>query len=116
MRVPRRALGMYPDQTCFDTNRPSWLPYWLDDFTESSCKMNLLIAGNPTGNTAQPGQPGVDPGTVANAELACAAQSGTWDASTSVCKPDLLHQYGWWVLGGGVMVAMLLFGTAAVRR
>lgn len=36
----RPGLGAYPDQPYYDPNRPSWLPYWIDDFTESEAKYN----------------------------------------------------------------------------
>jgi len=40
-------LAEYPGYYCYDKDRPSWLPYWLDDFTESACKWNpQTIAGN----------------------------------------------------------------------
>lgn len=32
------GMGVYPGDPCYDSSRPSWLPYWLDDFTESDCK------------------------------------------------------------------------------
>ena len=45
--IGRRGLGEYPGYYCYDASRPSWLPYWIDDFTESQCKWNLgNIAGN----------------------------------------------------------------------
>lgn len=109
------GLGMYPDETCFDVNRPSMLPYFFDDLTESQCKINLLTSGNTTGNTAQPGQPGVDPQTVANAQAACASQGGSWDSTHQVCTPDFLHQYGLWLLGGVGVLALLLFGVGSAR-
>ena len=31
------GLGLYPSDPCFDPNRPSLLPYWIDDATESNC-------------------------------------------------------------------------------
>ena len=44
-----RGLGEYPGYYCYDANRPSWLPYWIDDITESLCKWNpKTIAGNVT--------------------------------------------------------------------
>lgn len=39
------GLGAYPTQTdgtpnpCYDADRPSLLPYWLDDFTEEACRV-----------------------------------------------------------------------------
>jgi hypothetical protein len=31
------GVGMYPTDPCFDPNRASWLPYWIDNTTESAC-------------------------------------------------------------------------------
>lgn len=96
------GLGMYPDETCFDTTRPSWLPYWIDDIVESKCKVNMLVSGNTTGNTAQSGTfttdangnivSAADPTTILNAQAACAAQSGTWNATLQVCNQSMLSQ------------------------
>jgi hypothetical protein len=115
-RVCVRGVGAYPDETCFDPARPSWLPYWIDDLTESGCKLNLIVSGNPTGNTAQPGTfnadgtPAATPGAVQNAMAACAAQSGTWNATLQVCTPSLLSQWGSylpWIAAALVAVAVL---------
>lgn len=47
--IGRRGMGEYPGYYCYDANRPSWLPYWIDDFAESACKWNpATIAGNLT--------------------------------------------------------------------
>ena len=35
-----RGLGLYPGDACFDESRPSMLPYWIDDFSESTCFYN----------------------------------------------------------------------------
>jgi len=124
---------MYPDESCFDTNRPSWLPYWLDDLTESSCKLNLLVSGNTTGNTAQAGTfttvtnpdgttsvvSAADPATIANAQAACAAQNGSWDPTLSVCSPNVLNQfvsnYGLYI-GAGIIAFLLLSNALGGRR
>ena len=37
----------YPTDPWFDPNRPSWLPYWIDDSTESVNKISYLT-NNPT--------------------------------------------------------------------
>lgn len=43
----RNGLGEYPGYYCYDANRPSWLPYWIDDLTESECKYSLsTMAGD----------------------------------------------------------------------
>lgn len=42
-----RGVGEAPGYYCYDANRPSWLPYWIDTPTESACKYNpKTIAGN----------------------------------------------------------------------
>lgn len=118
----RRGVGMYPDEACFDTTRPSWLPYWIDDLTESSCKVNLVVSGNTSGNTAQSGTftsvtnpdgttsvvSAADPVTIANAQAACAAQNGAWDSTLNTCSPNLLTQF---VGGYGLYIGL---GLAAV--
>jgi hypothetical protein len=102
-----QGLGEYPDETCFDASRPSWLPYWLNDLTESQCEINLLLTGNTTGNTAQPGQAGVAASTLANAQAACTAGGGTWDPNAQVCNNPLV-QYGPWLIGGALAIAFLI--------
>ena len=32
-----RGLAAYPGDPCYDPNRPSWLPYWIDDTAEDEC-------------------------------------------------------------------------------
>lgn len=47
-----RGMGVYPDQPCYDPQRPTWMPYWLDDLTESSCKYpNGVLADLPQAGT-----------------------------------------------------------------
>ncbi len=125
-----RGVGMKPDETCFDPQRPSWLPYVIDSLTESGCKMNELFYGNKTGNTAQPGEnksitnpdgsvsvvSSADPATLANAMAACVVQAGTWDPALNVCRPSqfskFLSDYGLYIgLGlAGVLVLPNLIG------
>src|SRR5882724_6791218 len=123
--VRRRGMGKYPDQTCFDPNRSSWLPNWIDSFDEIACDANLLLCGNQTCDNAQPGQfktitnpdgstsqvPAANPATLANAKAACIANSGTWDDVNVVCVPNsldrLLSKYGLYI-GGGLLLAVLL--------
>jgi len=118
----RRGMGMYPDETCFDSTRPSWLPYWLDDIQEPQCKLNLLFSGNPTGNTAQAGTfvtdssgavvPAAAPATVQNAMSACASSGGAWDDTLQSCSPGILSQFSPYLIWGGVGLVgvLLLFG------
>lgn len=104
-----RGVGMYPDETCFDASRPAWLPYWLDDLTESGCKINELISGNQTGNTAQPGAPGAASQTVENAQAACESGGGAWNASNNSCGGVAyqFEQYLPWIVVGFVAIAVL---------
>jgi hypothetical protein len=47
MQVALRGLGEYPGYYCYDANRPSWLPYWIDSFTEEQCNLSPSnIAGS----------------------------------------------------------------------
>lgn len=98
------GLGMYPDETCFDSSRPGWLPYWLDDLTESACFANEVLTGNQTGNTAQPGTPGVAAQTLSNAQNSCASSGGTWNDTLSVCQQGFIQQYGIYLAGAGVLL------------
>jgi len=38
-------LAEYPGYYCYDANRPSWVPYWWDTWTESTCKLKA-VPGN----------------------------------------------------------------------
>ncbi len=127
MRVPLGALAMYPDETCFDPNRPAMLPYFFDDLTESKCKVNLITSGNTSGNTAQPGQmktitnpdgstsvvPAADPATLANAQAACVSSGGSWNQSLSVCAPSFLSQYGLYI---GLGIAGIVLFLVVTRK
>jgi hypothetical protein len=126
MRVALGALAMYPDETCFDVTRPSWLPYWIDDITESQCKVNLVVSGNTTGNTAQAGQvtavtnpdgttsvvQAADPATIQNAMAACANSGGTWNTTLGVCEPSFISQYGMYI---GLGALALIVGVVALK-
>lgn len=50
---PVRGLAVYPGSPCYDPDRPSWLPYWIDDLSESGCKFQFYpgvttLANPPT--------------------------------------------------------------------
>jgi hypothetical protein len=47
MEVALRGLGEYPGYYCYDANRPSWVPYWIDTFTEEQCNLTPrnMVAG-----------------------------------------------------------------------
>lgn len=48
-----RGMGMYPTNTdgtpnpCYDPNRPSWMPYWWDTWTEGKCAYIPPVIGGP---------------------------------------------------------------------
>ena len=124
MMLPRpRGVGEYPGYYCYDAARPSWLPYWIDDFTESACKWNpKTVAGNiaacatgdPSCGTPTPAQadpsksgPGVAaPGEATNVPVCTGAYS--LDVATNTCKLQLTSPMLLIVLGGA---AGLLFLT-----
>ena len=111
MSYTRRGLGMYPDETCFDVTRPAWLAYYIDDFAEAACKINMIACGNPTCNTAQPGDPAAAAATIQNAAAACASGGGSWDPTTTVCTPSLLGQYSSylpWIIAAGIGLLIVL--------
>jgi hypothetical protein len=59
------GLAAYPGDPCYDPDRPSWLPYWLDDFTESDCKYNATnIGGAIVGAFENPGEVATNVGGV----------------------------------------------------
>jgi len=59
------GLAAYPGDPCYDPDRPTWLPYWLDDFTESDCKWNASnIAGATINAFENPGQVAANVGGV----------------------------------------------------
>jgi hypothetical protein len=103
-----RGMGEYPGYYCYDAQRPSWLPYWLDDLTESACKYSpSTIAGNikacvtgdpscgtPTTAQANPELPGagtVPAGTPSN-QVNVPQCSGlyTLDVVSNTCSLDLM--------------------------
>lgn len=122
----RRGLGEYPGYYCYDANRPSWLPYWIDSINESLCKYSpSTIAGNvaacatgnpscgaPTPQQANPSLsgPGVTgPGYTANpgpTNVPICTGSDVLDPSTNTCVP-----------GGGLAARFVnLFGGAAPNQ
>lgn len=50
-----KGLGAYPTDSYYDPDRPSWLPYWIDDATESAQKLGMY--GNANVNTVYPNPP-----------------------------------------------------------
>jgi len=122
------GLGEYPGYYCYDANRPSWLPYWIDDLTESACKWNpKTIAGNlyactigstlgdPSCATPPPGWspdptvsgPGVE--TPEGQASAAQAQCGflqTWNPISAQCEFNFASPS--FLIPAGIGLAVLL--------
>ena len=56
------GLSAYPTDSYYDPNRPAWLPYWIDDPTESAQKLGLYPGANV--NTVYPNPPAPVPPVV----------------------------------------------------
>lgn len=51
------GLGLYPQNACFQPNRPSWLPYWWPTTGEYACVVSgrgFSLASNPPPPPAAP--------------------------------------------------------------
>lgn len=49
------GMGAYPTDSFYDPDRPSWLPFWIDDPTESAQKLGMF--GNANVATVYPNPP-----------------------------------------------------------
>lgn len=56
------GLGAYPTDSYYDPDRPSWLPYWIDDPTESAQKYGMY--GKANVNQVYPNPPAPIPPVV----------------------------------------------------
>lgn len=131
----KRGMGEYPGYYCYDSARPSWLPYWLDDLTESACKYRpSTIAGNikacvtgdpscgtPTPEQANPDLPGagtVPAGTPSN-EVNVPQCTGLYqlDVASNTCQLAILSNtpllFG---IGALLIFGMFAFGGGSPRR
>lgn len=89
------GLGMYPgtpaQEPCYDPNRPSWMPYWLDTLSEETCWAERLVGKNTVLNFANP-QPGpVQPATT---DMLTNPDSGTLDTSAAGAMVDAWQEWG----------------------
>lgn len=127
----RRGMGAQPDSVCYDPTRPSWLPYWMDDFQEAACWDNQVLFGTIPGATvvqgappagSAPGTPGsttiytMDQTTINNLSASCTSGGGTWDTVNNVCKPNTLMSMLPWIVGGIAAVVVLPALVAGGRR
>jgi hypothetical protein len=86
-----RGVGAYPDDPYYDVNRPSWLPYWIDDSAESAMKY---------GSTSTVGQMG---GVVGSAGAAVAG--GIADAASAAVSNAVSTS-----LSGTLVIAAVVIG------
>jgi hypothetical protein len=99
MRFKGNGLGLYPDElnpqgvACYDPNRPSWLPDWIDTPTESACYYN-----SPT----LAGQAGAVVGQAVNQ-----AVGGVLGGATGTNPLDV-SQYLPWIVGGVAALGLLI--------
>ncbi len=130
MILRRRGVGEYPGYYCYDAARPSWLPYWLDSVSESSCKWSpSTIAGNiracagnsPTcGNPSVAQQdptlsgPGVAPAGSPTNMPKCGAFQG-YNPDTDDCEFDFSSP-AFLVLAAGSVAGVALFISIAGGR
>ena len=127
-----RGLGEAPGYYCYDANRPSWLPYWVDDITESLCKwspstigkqltdctlgLNSSLCQTPTATQANPtvSGPGVaGPGDPTNVPTCSLFQ--TLNSDTNTCDFDFFSTP---VIVGGIAVlfGLMFVGGGSPRR
>jgi hypothetical protein len=128
----RRGMGEYPGYYCYDAARPSWLPYWLDSITESTCKYNPVtiagnikacVAGSPNCGTPSVAQqnpdlsgPGVAPaGETSNTPTCSFGQ--VYDAATNTCVFSVSAIPTWAFIAAGVAAfGMVALGGGSPRR
>ena len=107
------GFGVYPGDPCYDQDRPTWLPYWLDDFTESDCKWGASnIAGATVNAFENPGQVGENVGGVVG-QGAGAAVSDIADAIAAAGKgaAQSITFGGGLLVIGGALVAFAVLGN-----
>lgn len=56
-----RGLGLYADHPCYDPNRSSLLPFWLDTWNESVCAFERNFLGLDSRMNFAPPSPGYSP-------------------------------------------------------
>jgi hypothetical protein len=98
------GLGAYPTDPCYDPSRPTWLPYWFDDLTESDCKYpSGVLSDLPQAESNITGVVGQTAGA-AVADVANAAAAGASSAATGLFAGGTNNI----TPGGGLMLAAVL--------
>lgn len=108
MRMNLQSLGAYPDQVWYDPTRPSWLPYWIDDFTESANKYGSTsitdqmagVVGAAAGAVGSAAGSAIGTG-LSNAVGSAVEASGGGSAST----------ISWTLIAAAVAAAALIFAV-----
>lgn len=128
--ILRRGIGEYPGYYCYDANRPAWLPYWIDDLTESACKWNpqtiagnitACVGGSPTCQNPSVAQqnpalsgPGVAPaGSPSNTPTCPTFQ--TFDPASSACVFDITSPSFLFLMAGSLGAVLLLLAVGGHR-
>ena len=104
------GLGLYPDHPCYDPNRSSVFPYWLDTWNESYCAFERNFLGMDSRMNFAAPQPGYSPAVPTGAleepyfitdeevNAAQAAKAQQW-RQTAIPSPGNEIPFGVWLLG-----------------
>ncbi len=81
------GLGVYPgtptQEPCYDPNRPSWLPYWLDTFSEEECWLERSLGKNTVLNFGAPTSP---PAPASSTDMLTSPDSTGLDTSAATAQ------------------------------
>lgn len=109
------GLAAYPGDPCYDSGRPSMLPYWLDDFTESDCKYNASNIVQASINAfGDPGQVASNVGGVTGQAVGSGVNAiASGIASTASGIAGTLDWSGILLVGGLLLAGVILIPKLA---
>ena len=109
------GLAAYPGDPCYDSARPSYLPYWLDDFTESDCKYNASNIVQASINAfGDPGQVASNVGGVTGQAVGSGVNAiASGIASTASGIAGTLDWSGILLVGGLLLAGVILIPKLA---
>ena len=109
------GLAAYPGDACYDPSRPAWLPYWLDDFTESDCKYNASNIVQASINAfGDPGQVASNVGGVTGQAVGSGVNAiASGIASTASGIAGTLDWSGILLVGGLLLAGVILIPKLA---
>ena len=131
----RFGLAAYPTDPYYDPDRPAWLPYWIDDPTESAQKYAMYPGANV--NTVYPNPPSPVPPVVQpdltgqtvdiNSQIAqtqAANQTQTQSffnqlaalLPNSTTAPQTPNAISWLYVGAAVLALMFVSNLVGGRR